>query len=158
MAMITCTKCRGSFDSGMERCPVCRQPTYESLSVQQEFEESDAVDFDDWASNRLGDLVYLSTLPYLPGFDITRSLGLVTATMSHTAWKAASQKARLATAIDGALQTMWGVAKSRGADAVIGISVMPNNSEGGSSAFGSSDGVVVIGTAVRIRPVVDPVP
>jgi uncharacterized protein YbjQ (UPF0145 family) len=73
--------------------------------------------------------------------------------MSHTAWKAMTQKRRLWTAFDGALALLLEQAHARHANAIVGLQFAANSSEGGSAVFGgSSDAIIVMGSAVTVVP------
>ena len=96
----------------------------------------------------------LSTTDHLPGQKITEVLGLVYASKSHTQWKALSQYERLLKAMEGSEAELVDRTRSLGGNAVIGIQVSANSASGKGSGFdgGNSDGVIVVGTAVRAVP------
>jgi uncharacterized protein YbjQ (UPF0145 family) len=97
--------------------------------------------------------VLVVTTDAIPGYQVTRVFGLVTSTRSHTQWKSLTQKGRLGVALEGALAEIKADAAAMGANAIVGARATPNSSEGGSAAFGgSSDAVLIIGTAVLATP------
>jgi uncharacterized protein YbjQ (UPF0145 family) len=92
----------------------------------------------------------MSTLSTIPGKTITASMGLVYATSSRIAWSGLNtQASRLENAMNAALLALQFEAEGRRANAVIGVSVAVNSSQGASAALmGSSEGILVVGTAV----------
>lgn len=100
---------------------------------------------------RRGPLV--TTTPTIPGYDIVDVLGLVSATSSNVALGLNRQATRLDKAVAGAANSLIAEARQMGANAVIGLTLAINSSEGGSAAFGgSSEGAVLLGTAVFVKP------
>jgi len=93
----------------------------------------------------------LATTDTLPGQRIIEVLGIVYASKSHTKWKGLSQYERLLTAMEGAEAELADKARRLGGNAVVGIRVSANSATGNSSGLdvGNSDGVIVVGTAVR---------
>lgn len=137
---------------GVEFCLNCNKPTEISRENAAQAVEVASAATAAQAVGALGDYLMITTLDFLPGYEMTRTLGVVSATMSHTAWKANTQKARLATAFDGAMELLWRNAKIRGANSIVGLQMAANSSEGGSAVFGgSSDGVVLMGTAALME-------
>ena len=136
---------------GVQTCTRCNKPAEISLArvdearaAAEEFRST--VSLEDIESN-------VTTLHFLPGHKITASHGVVYASMSHTKWKANTQKARLTTAFDGALGLLLEQAHSRRANAIVGLQFAANSSEGGTAVFGgSSDAIVVMGSAVTVVP------
>lgn len=96
--------------------------------------------------------VLLATSPELADHDIVRTIGLVYSARSHTKWKANTQRDRLLIALDGAMARLRESAAEVGANAVVSVAIAANSSEGGSAVFGgSSDAIVLLGTAVWVR-------
>ena len=109
--------------------------------------------------------VLVTTTESIPGYVIERLIGPVVAAKSHTRWKnfdknrvvdATSQYGRLINAWHGAVEDLKREASRLGANAVMGVTMSANTSEGGSANFGgSSDAVILMGTAVFMTPVLD---
>jgi uncharacterized protein YbjQ (UPF0145 family) len=93
--------------------------------------------------------MYMSTLQADPSVTVVKSLGLVIGTSSRFAWGFNRQAARLQDALLWALLEVQANARQLGADAVIGLHVALNNSQGSVVNAGSSEGVVVTGTAIK---------
>jgi len=102
----------------------------------------------------------LSTTDHLPGQRIIEVLGLVYASKSHTKWKGNSQYERLLTAMEGSEAELVSKANNLGANAIVGIRVSANSAAGNSSMLdvGNSDGIIIVGTAVRTEPLPTPEP
>jgi len=102
--------------------------------------------------------VLLVTTDSLPGHRISEVLGLVYASKSHTKWKGNSQYERLLTAMQGSETELAAKARSLGGNAVVGIRVSANSAAGNSSMLdvGNSDGIILVGTAVRAVAEVKP--
>ena len=98
-----------------------------------------------------GDYVLITTTSAIPGYEIDEVLGIVYASRSHTRYKGISQHQRLMQAMDGALNDLRTAARSRGGNAIFGVTLTANNSEQHLSGLGGSDGVVLSGTAVQVR-------
>lgn len=97
--------------------------------------------------------IVVVTTPSVPGYEVQRIVGPIAAARSHTKWKATSQYSRLKIALDGSLEELRQEASRVGANAVVGLSMSANSSSGGSEIFGgASDAIVLLGTAVVIRP------
>lgn len=92
------------------------------------------------------------TTPLPAGTAIKQELGLVFGTSSKQAfWGLSTQADRLARAYEAALGNLCYDAASKGANAVVGITFALNNSTGSSAAIaGSSEAVMLLGTAVEI--------
>jgi uncharacterized protein YbjQ (UPF0145 family) len=96
--------------------------------------------------------VLLATSPELADHDIVRTIGLVYSARSHTKWKANTQRDRLLIALDGAMARLRESSAEVGANAVVSVAIAANSSEGGSAVFGgSSDAIILLGTAVWVR-------
>ena len=95
----------------------------------------------------------VATTDNLPGHTVTKFLGLVYAAQSHTKWKALDQHARLMNAMEACTSELLSKAHGLGGNAVLGVRIAANSSHQATSG-GSSDGVVLVGTAVRV--VADP--
>lgn len=94
------------------------------------------------------------TTESIPGYDIERAFGLVFAAQSHTKWKGLSQYQRLLKALESSIPQLLDQARALGGDSVVGVKMAANSSSGNSSGLdvGSSDGVILLGTAVRAVP------
>lgn len=105
--------------------------------------------------------IVVSTTELIPGYDIVEVVGPVFSTQSHTRWKnfdtksgqdATSQSGRLSIALQGSLRAIREEAAGLGANAIVGLSMAANSSEGASALLGgSSDAIVLLGTAVKAR-------
>lgn len=87
-------------------------------------------------------------------FEVLEELGTVFGVSSKQAfWGLSKQSNRLARAYDAALIDLKVQAHEMGADAIVGLRVALNNSQGSSASgiAGSSEAVVLLGTAVRIK-------
>lgn len=152
-SICTCglTKQKLVMMGGVETCIRCYKPAEFAM---EKFAAAQA-EADEWRSTvSLKDIESnVTTLHFLPGHKITASHGVVYASMSHTAWKANTQKKRLTTAFDGALDLLLEQAHARRANAIVGLQFAANSSEGGSAVFGgSSDAIIVMGSAVTVTP------
>ena len=92
------------------------------------------------------------TTPLPASEVIEQELGLVFGTSSKQAfWGLSTQADRLARAYEAALSNLCYDAASKGANAVVGITFALNNSTGSNVAIaGSSEAVMLLGTAVKI--------
>lgn len=98
------------------------------------------------------------TMDSLPGHEVVEVLGLVSAAASTTNQQGSDrdggirnlQEGRLKWAVDTAIERMVAKASGVGANAVIGVQVAVNESEGSALGFRST-GAVVTGTAVVVR-------
>ena len=100
---------------------------------------------------RAAELVKCFTVENPFGIEIQTMHGLVMGNSSKIAWSGLnSQATRLTIAYDGALQNLRYEAASMGANAIVGIRVAVNNSSGSSANLGSSEAVVLLGTAITI--------
>jgi uncharacterized protein YbjQ (UPF0145 family) len=95
--------------------------------------------------------IFMSTVADNPGVSISEVLGLVYATSSKMALGTNKQSTRLSLAIDDALVSLEERTVAMGGNAVIGLSIALNSSQGGTASWGSSDGVMVSGTAVKVH-------
>ena len=97
--------------------------------------------------------MFMSTLDSVPGMKVVKSLGLVYATSSRIAWSGINTQAnRLENAMNAALIGIQLEAEGRKANAILGLSVGVNSSQGASAALmGSSEGILVVGTAVVLE-------
>ncbi len=153
--LILCERCSGTYKRTMEKCPACRASqreygreigaTARNLTPDERRDAYEA-SLQEIQSN-------ITTLQTLPGHRITASHGVVYASMSHTKWKANTQKKRLTTAFDGALALLLEEAHGRQANAIVGLQFAANSSEGGTAVLGgSSDAIIVMGSAVTVVP------
>lgn len=100
-------------------------------------------------SSEIRSTFFMVTTDLIPGAEITKTIGLVSGTSSKMALGVNKQSERLDLALNSALVELELQAKAKGANAVVGIHVTANSSQGASAAFmGSSDGVLAVGTAV----------
>lgn len=98
------------------------------------------------------DHIFLSTLENNPNLRIEKIHGAIFGSSSKIAWGLSRQSERLDNAAELALLSLRQQADEIGANAVIGISLSANSSQGSSAAFmGSSEGIIAIGTAVTIK-------
>jgi len=86
-------------------------------------------------------------------FEVLEELGTVFGVSSKQAfWGLSKQSDRLSMAYDAALVDLKVQAYEMGADAIVGIRIALNNSEGSSARVaGSSEAVVILGTAVKTK-------
>ncbi len=95
----------------------------------------------------------LTTTQEIPGQKIKKILRIVFASSSEVAGLN-RQETRLRKTAESALIGLEKQAIEIGANAIIGITVSANSSQGGSSAlFGSSDAVLAMGTAVLLEEI-----
>lgn len=101
--------------------------------------------------------VRVFTVPAPPGLGMLNVVGIVFGNSSKQAfWGLSSQADRLSRAYEAALLNLKYDAATKGANAVVGVSFALNNSTGSSAALaGSSEAVMLIGTAVRVEDIVD---
>lgn len=93
--------------------------------------------------------LFMTTTPDIPGTAITKTLGLISGSNSKMALGFNKQSERLDMALNNALLDMERQARVIGANAIVAIQIAANSSQGASAALmGSSEGIVVIGTAV----------
>ena len=100
----------------------------------------------------------MTTLEFVPGFEIVELLGTVYATSSTVGLRAKDDKGsivnrlelRLEHATREALVHLWSKAQSLRADAVVGVKIAAAEAEGSGISNQRSSGTVVIGTAVRL--------
>lgn len=106
-------------------------------------EYQEVIDFDEEIT------LYFSTLQNDPTIKIKKSLGLVYGSSSKMALGVNTQATRLNKAMHVAMLDAQYFAKTLGANAVIGVQISANSSQGASATLmGSSEGIVVVGTAV----------
>lgn len=93
--------------------------------------------------------LFITTTPEIPGAPISKTLGLVSGSSSKMALGFNKQSDRLDMALNNALLDLELQARVLGANAVVGLQIVANSSQGSSAAFmGSSEGIVALGTAV----------
>lgn len=92
----------------------------------------------------------VTTLPTLPGYEITELLGVVTNLSANSGWTA---KSKGNNALDQALSGLRSSAAAMGATAIVGLTGGPFGAHGGvTSGFGGDAvGILLMGTAVRVR-------
>jgi uncharacterized protein YbjQ (UPF0145 family) len=119
--------------------------------IDGKLESRDVAEFVDEVELRFDEelSMFMSTLQADPSVKVVTSLGLVIGTSSRFAWGFNRQAARLQDALHWALLEVQANARHLGADAVIGLHVALNNSQGSVVNAGSSEGVVVTGTAIK---------
>lgn len=91
----------------------------------------------------------VTTLPTLPGYDITEVLGVVTNLSANSGWTA---KSKGNNALDQALSGLRSSAEAMGASAIVGLTGGPFGAHGGitSGLGGDAVGILLMGTAVRV--------
>lgn len=93
--------------------------------------------------------LFMVTTNDIPGGQISQTLGLVSGASSKMALGLNKQSERLDLALNSALMELEQHARVLGANAVVALQIAANSSQGASAPMmGSSDGVIVIGTAV----------
>lgn len=93
--------------------------------------------------------MFMSTLFENPNLTIEKVIGIVFGTSSKMALGLNKQSTRLEMATNSAMLDAQAKAKLLGATAIVGLTVSLNSSQGASATGGgSSDGVLVFGTAV----------
>jgi uncharacterized protein YbjQ (UPF0145 family) len=145
--MTTCNRCGREYNSAaVPSCPRCKGAT--APKVDRGSLSSEAV-----STSPRHDVLIVTT-PEVPGHRILRVHGPLFAAQSQWASGMTKQKARLTGTMAGALDDLGQQARSRGANAVVGLSMAANSSQGSSSAFlGSSDAIILMGTAVTVTPI-----
>lgn len=98
----------------------------------------------------------VTTADSLPGYDVIRSLGIVAVAASKMALGWNRQSTRLSSVVNTSLTELLDDARTKGANAVIGLRIAINNSAGSLGPSGSSEGAVLMGTAVTVRRQVEP--
>lgn len=94
--------------------------------------------------------IFMSSLSNISSMQITKVLGMIYATHSTVALGFDKQSDRLGRSTNMALLNLEEEAKKIGANAILGLNIAINSSQGASAAFmGSSEGVLVYGTAVK---------
>lgn len=95
--------------------------------------------------------MFMATMTHLPLLEVSKVYGMVYASHSSIAWGGTKQSQRLDRSTNMALVNLESEAKKLGANAILGLSIAINSSEGASAALmGSSEGVLAYGTAVQI--------
>lgn len=96
----------------------------------------------------------VTTMTAVPGTEVVRSLGVVTALSSSSVWTAGHKGQ---TALDAALTRLRVSAHDMGANAVVGLQVSAFGAAGGVTSVvgGDAVGVVLVGTAVKVRPLTE---
>lgn len=122
-----------------------------SRELSSESDVSDLINKWEGKSKRLQEMK-LYTVDSLVSKKVVEELGLVYGSSSKHALLLQKQSERLTSAYEVAVMNLKVEAAELGADAVIGVRFALNNSEGASSTFfGSSEAIVIIGTAVRLE-------
>jgi uncharacterized protein YbjQ (UPF0145 family) len=104
------------------------------------------------AQTRKADVLVVTT-DTIPNQRIVTVMGLVFSTQSKVAIGLNKQQTRLAQGLVGSLRLIKAEAAGRGANAIVGLHMASNSSQGSSAAFfGSSDAIVLFGTAVLAVP------
>jgi uncharacterized protein YbjQ (UPF0145 family) len=100
-------------------------------------------------------LDHVTTLQTLPGYTITRVLGVVTE-LSATSGLTATQKGTAA--LEAGMASLCVAAGAMGANAILGLTSSTFGAAGGiTSTFGGDAvGVLLVGTAAVVEPVGDP--
>ncbi len=100
-------------------------------------------------SYQLKPTLFMTTTSEIPGSSISKTLGFVSGSSSKMALGLNKQSERLDLALNNALIDLENEARVLGANAVVGLQIAANSSQGASAAFmGSSEGIIAIGTAV----------
>lgn len=95
--------------------------------------------------------IILTTTDSIPGRNIKEYKRILFASSSELGGFN-RQSTRLTKTAENALLSLQEQALSIGANAIIGVTVSANSSQGGSAAlFGSSDAIIAVGTAVVIE-------
>jgi len=161
VSMIPCEKCGTKYnDAVMESCWLCRGTGFETpsdrdLGAAQNPETSGP------GVRAADDRVLTSTTSEIVGYRVVESLGVVFGTSSTVnkssdkggklggGW-ANTQDGRMAYAVEEATERMQDNARRRNANAIVGVSIAVNESEGSGIASMRSTGAVVSGTAVSV--------
>ena len=134
-------------------CEVCGGSDFYTTSSTGELLSGDkpaATKIQDFKDDAIEN-IFTTTLPSLPGREIAEDFGLVFGTSSKMALGLNKQSTRIELALDAAIKDMKVRAKLKGADAVLGVQFALNNSQGSlATAGGSSEGVCVMGSAVKL--------
>lgn len=139
MAEDTCIRCGNEVWPGQKFCNSCKAFADDFDTRQAELNREKAL-----ASMAQ---ISLSTLP--PNFEY-EFVGLVSGSQSKLAfWGLSKQATRIDSALEEALDALRYSAALLGAEGVYGIQMALNNSTGSALTAGSSEAVVLFGTAVR---------
>lgn len=146
--MKTCNSCGAENESSLVYCRMCAGAfcKEEISSPTNESAESELL--------RRADGVRVFTVHAPVGLNIEEVFGIVFGNSSKQAfWGLSTQADRLSRAYDAALLNLKYGAVLLGANAVVGVTFALNNSTGSSAVgiAGSSEAVMLIGTAVRIQ-------
>ena len=145
--MKTCNDCSAENNDSAIACQMCGMgnlTSEEGLAVEQASMELLAK----------SQSVKVFTVHNPSTIHVTEELGVVFGNSSKQAfWGLSTQANRLSRAYEVALANLKYDAAILGADAVVGVTFALNNSTGSSAALlaGSSEAVMLLGTAVRIR-------
>lgn len=131
------TKVGTTNHDGVEVCNACGLPIQLTLTEGAE-----------WGGVQLD---RVTTLPTLPGYLITKGLGVVTE-LSATSGLTATMKGTAA--LDAAMEALCRTAGAMHANAIVGLTSSVFGAGGGiTSAFGGDAvGVLLVGTAVVVEP------
>jgi len=148
-----CSDCSRTFASKPAMCPSCG--SIDINAVDEEALEDQQQESEEFAKFlELAEEVRCFTLETPPGLVLEESFGLVFGNSSKQAfWGLSTQANRLSRAYEAAYASLRFDAASVGANAVLGIRFALNNSTGSSAAgiAGSSEAVMLLGTAVRVK-------
>lgn len=101
---------------------------------------------------------FVTTLDFIPRYEVDRTIGVVYATNSTMGAKAKDDKGSLINRLEGRLEhatresliQLWEKARAIGANAVVGVRIAAAESEGSGISSARATGIVVIGTAVIV--------
>jgi uncharacterized protein YbjQ (UPF0145 family) len=137
--MLTCPSCGREWNtSALSRCPGCG-------ATSTGFRSEVKVTSSGVPESRV------TTLPTLPGFEITEVIGVVTNLSASSGWTA-TDKGK--TALGNALRGLRDEAARIGGNAVVGLTGAPFAAHGGITNMvgGDAVGILLMGTAVKVRP------
>ena len=139
-----------------DRCSWCGKSDLVSESEGKELlrQEEERLEWLKTNQERIDRLKVL-TLDRIYGYEIVEDIGLISGSSSKLAlWGLSKQQKRLESAFDIAIFNLKSEAAMIGADAVIGVKFALNNSTGSAmNIAGSSEAVMLIGTAVKITKI-----
>jgi len=144
-----CQACGQVEHQDVERCSNCNWDMFKETEV--EINEDGTFVIEESISKKSQSVRCFTTDSPAAG-SIQDELGLIFGTSSKLAFSGLSTQAdRLTRAYDGALANLRYEAAALGANAVVGVRFALNNSSGSSAFAGSSEAVMLLGTAVVIQ-------
>lgn len=155
--MRKCLNCYMDAEDGLTQCKMCggALSDLEAIALAHEEREQEALEEEAVKADfmRRATTMRVFTVSNPTSLLVTEEIGIVFGNSSKQAfWGLSTQANRLSRAYEVALINLKYDAAELGADAVIGVTFALNNSTGSSAKIaGSSDSVMLLGTAVRTK-------